>query len=124
MTAPPEPGLLEPRPVPGDAPAAGPPVRGTVRDLVFQALATCALTLGAWYLAWRWTSSLNPAAPAFSVLVAAAETLAWIGAALFFLSIWRIADPPPRPPPRTVNDVLEEPAETDRPLRVDVLVTT
>ena len=124
MTAPPEPGLLEPRPVPGDAPASGSPVRGTVRDLVFQALATCALTLGAWYLAWRWTSSLNPAAPAFSVLIAAAETLAWIGAALFFLSIWRIADPPPRPPPRTVNDVLEDAAETDRPLRVDVLVAT
>ena len=84
----------------------------------------CALALGGWYLAWRWTASLNPRALAFSVVVALAETLAWLGAALFFLSIWRIEDPPGRPPPRTVNDVLEEPLPEDRPLRVDVLIAT
>lgn len=93
-------------------------------ELLFQALAALALALGAWYLAWRWTSSLNPDALAFSVAVAAAETLAYVGSVLFFLSIWRVEDPQPRPPPRTVNDVLGEPLARDRPLRVDVFVTT
>ena len=109
----------ETRPVPGNPPAVGP-----VRSFVFQSLAVCALVLGAWYLGWRWTASLNPEAMAFSILVAAAETLAWIGAALFFLSIWRIEDPPARLAPRTVNEVLGEPLGEDRPLRVDVLITT
>jgi cellulose synthase (UDP-forming) len=110
---------FESRPVPADPPAVGP-----VRSLLFQSLAVCALVLGAWYLGWRWTASLNPNALALSVIVAAAETLAWVGAALFFLSIWRIEDPPARAPPRTVRDVLGEPPAEDRPLRVDVLVTT
>lgn len=100
------------------APANGP------RDLAFQALATLALALGAFYLGWRWTSSLNPLAPAFSVAIASAETLAYVGSILFFLSIWRLQDPRPRPPPRTVNEVLAEPLAEDRPLRVDVFVTT
>lgn len=103
-----------------DAPAPTSAARG----FVFQTLAVAALALGAWYLAWRWTASLNPDALAFSVVVAGAETLAYLGSVLFFLSIWRIEDPRPRPPPRTVNDIAAEPLERDRPLRVDVFVTT
>jgi cellulose synthase (UDP-forming) len=106
-----------------DRAPCGPPRNG-VRDFAFQALATTALALGAVYLGWRWTSSLNPASPGFSVAIAAAETLAYAGSVLFFLSIWRLQDPAPRPPPRTVNDVLAEPLEEDRPLRVDVLIAT
>jgi cellulose synthase (UDP-forming) len=122
------------RPLPDDAPyfavfedrgiPAAPSPVGPARSLLFQSLAVCALALGGWYLAWRWTASLNPRALVFSVVVAAAETLAWIGSALFFLSLWRIEDPPARPPPRTVNDVLSDPLPEDRALRVDVLVTT
>jgi cellulose synthase (UDP-forming) len=103
-----------------DAPAAP----GRARSFVFQSLAVLALALGASYLGWRWTESLNPDALGFSIVVAAAETIAWAGAALFFLSIWRIEDPPVRPPPRTVNEIVREPLVADRPLRVDVLVTT
>jgi cellulose synthase (UDP-forming) len=103
----------------------GEPVSRTpARELAFQALATLALALGAWYLAWRWTASLNPDALAFSVAVAGAETLAYVGSVLFFLSIWRLEDPARRPPPRTVKDVVAEPLERDRPLKVDVFVTT
>jgi cellulose synthase (UDP-forming) len=94
------------------------------RDFAFQALAVLAAALGAHYLAWRWTSSLNPDALAFSIAVAAAETLAYAGALLFFLSLWRIEDPVPRPAPETVNDTREASLARDRPLRVDVLVTT
>jgi cellulose synthase (UDP-forming) len=94
------------------------------RDFVFQALAVLATALGTWYLAWRWSASLNPDALLFSVAIVAAETLAFVGAVLFFLSIWRIEDPAPRPPPRTVNETRSEPLRRDRPLEVDVLVTT
>jgi len=105
-------------------PDAAAPAPGAVRAFVFQSLAVAAVALGGWYLAWRWTESLNPAALGWSITVAAAETLAWIGAILFFLSIWRISDVPARPPPRTVNDILAAPLAVDRALRVDVLVTT
>ena len=98
--------------------------RNGARDLAFQALATAALALGAFYLAWRWTVSLDPEHLAFSIAIASAETLAYLGSTLFFLSIWRLQDPPLRAPPRTVNDVLAEPLEEDRPLRVDVFVAT
>jgi cellulose synthase (UDP-forming) len=97
---------------------------GAARDFAFQALAVAALALGAWYLAWRWTASLNPEALAFSVVVAAAETLAYVGSILFFLSIWRLEDPTPRAPPRTANDIRAEPLDEDRPVKVDVFVTT
>jgi cellulose synthase (UDP-forming) len=106
-------------PVPDDPPPAGP-----VRTFAFQSLAVCALALGAWYLAWRWSGSLNPRALAFSVVVVAAETLAYVGAALLFLSMWRIEDPPRRPPPRTAGDVLPDALREERPLRVDVLIAT
>jgi cellulose synthase (UDP-forming) len=108
----------------GGAPSDPPPAPGRARTFMFQALATSALALGAWYLFWRWTDSLNPDALAFSIVVAAAETLSFVGATLFLLSLWRIEDPPERPPPRTVQDVRDEPVEPDRPLRVDVFITT
>jgi cellulose synthase (UDP-forming) len=94
------------------------------RDFGFQALAVLAVALGARYLAWRWTASLNPDAMGLSLAVVAAETLAFAGAILFFLSLWRIQDPSPGPAPRTVNDTREAPLPEDRPVRVDVLVTT
>jgi cellulose synthase (UDP-forming) len=100
------------------------PAPGALRDFSFQALATLALGLGGWYLAWRWSASLNADALAFSVAIAAAETLAYVGSILFFLSIWRIRDLDAPPPPRSVNDVRAEPLEGDRPISVDVFVTT
>jgi cellulose synthase (UDP-forming) len=103
----------------------GEPVPASARrDLAFQALAVLAAALGASYLAWRWTSSLNPDALVYSAWIAAAETLAYVGAVLFFLSLWRTEDPPPRPPPRTANETRRDPLPRDRPLRVDVLITT
>ena len=103
-------------------PAAQP--SSAARDFAFQVLAVLGAVLGGHYVLWRWTSSLNPNALGFSAAIAAAETLAYVGAVLFFLSLWRTEDPTPRPPPATVNDILAQPLDRDRPIRVDVLITT
>ncbi len=95
-----------------------------VRNFAFQTLAVIAIALGGWYLAWRWTSSLNPDALGFAIVIAAAETLAYAGAVVFFLSIWRVEDPVPRAPPRTVNEIRDEPLPADRPIKVDVMIAT
>ena len=95
-----------------------------VRNFAFQVLAVLATVLGGWYLAWRWTSSLNPDSLGFAVVIAAAETLAYVGAVLFFLSIWRAEDPVGQAPPRTVNDLRDEPLPRDRAIKVDVMITT
>ncbi|HYO74406.1 MAG TPA: glycosyltransferase [Archangium sp.] len=94
------------------------------RELLYQTLAVAAVALGIYYLHWRWTDSLNPRAPWFSLPLVIAETLAFLGSVLFFLSIWRTRDTPSQPPPRSVNDILAEPLSEDRPLSVDVFFPT
>lgn len=94
------------------------------REFVFQVLVVMALVLGVNYLHWRWTESLNPEALWFAIPLVVAETLAFGGSVLFFLSIWRTRDTPMQAPPATVNQILAEPLETDRPLIVDVFFPT
>ncbi|HLL55349.1 MAG TPA: cellulose synthase catalytic subunit [Myxococcaceae bacterium] len=94
------------------------------RELAYQTLAVAAMVLGAWYLWWRWTDSLNVKALWFAIPLVVAETLAYFGSLLFFLSIWRTRDTPVQPPPRTVNDILAVPLAQDRPLIVDVFFPT
>lgn len=94
------------------------------REFAFQALATASLALGLWYLAWRWTASLNPEALWFSVPLALAESLSFVGTTLFFLSTWRTRDPEKRAPPVGVNDILATPLPEDRPLVVDFFIAT
>jgi cellulose synthase (UDP-forming) len=94
------------------------------RDFVFQALATAAFFLGVRYLVWRYFRSINPSALWFSIPLLIAETLAFVGTALFFLSIWRTKDTEQKPPPMSLNDTLSEPLATDRPLIVDVFFPT
>lgn len=94
------------------------------REWVFQAFAVAAVALGCWYLWWRWTASLTGAPWWFASPLVVAETLAFVGSVLFFLSIWRNRDPAPQPPPRMVNDILEAKTAEDRPLIVDVFFPT
>ena len=103
-------------------PAAVP--HSDARELLFQTLAVASLALGALYLHWRWTRTLNPAALWFAIPLAIAETLAYVGSLLFFLAIWRNRDTPEQPPPATVNDILAQPAPRDRPLVIDVFFPT
>jgi len=94
------------------------------RELIYQILASFSLGMGAWYIGWRWWASLNWEAAWFSLPLLAAETLAWLGSALFFLSIWINRDPEQKPAPATLNDILPEPRDEDRPLVVDVMFPT
>lgn len=47
------------------------------------------LIIGAWYLYWRWTESLNLQALWFAIPLVCAETYMFLGGILFFYSIWR-----------------------------------
>ena len=61
----------------------------TRRMMVWQFLAGLTVGTSLWYLHWRWTASLNPDAILFSITVATAETLFFVGTLLFFHDIWR-----------------------------------
>tara|TARA_R110002020_G_scaffold26217_5_gene84789 strand:+ start:238 stop:2028 length:1791 start_codon:yes stop_codon:yes gene_type:complete len=87
----------------------------------WQLAAGLTVGLGLWYLHWRWTASLNPQAMGFSVLVAAAETLAFLGSLLFFFNIWEEGDTERRPPPTTREEAGLEGAGD---IAVDIYLTT
>ena len=56
--------------------------------MIWQVFAVAALVLGANYIYWRWTASLNTDALWYAIPLVLAETLAWIGTVLF--TIWAI----------------------------------
>ncbi|SCY88829.1 glycosyltransferase [Paracoccus tibetensis] len=94
------------------------------RERLYQFLATIALVLGAWYLHWRWTASLNYEALWFAVPMVLAETLAFIGLILFTANIWKTRDTPISPPPASIRECVEEGDAPDRPVAVDIFFTT
>ena len=103
-----------PAPVPYSAP----------RELAWQFLAVVSLVLGANYIRWRWADSLNYDALWFAIPLAVAETLAYVGLVLFAFNLWRTRDEPRRPPPRLVTECVEAGAADERPIAVDVFITT
>ncbi|MCT8159565.1 cellulose synthase catalytic subunit [Pseudoruegeria sp. SHC-113] len=84
-------------------------------------LAALSLGQGTWYLYWRWSETLNPDALLFSISVAGAETLAFVGCLLFFHDIWSLADTPRAMPPERAQDVG---LVGNRQIVIDVLITT
>lgn len=95
------------------------------REAAFQVLAACGLGLGLWYLHWRWTASLNWDAPWFSLPLAVAETLAFVGAALNTYNLWATEDPVPQAPPARLGEIQDLPEGLpDRPLSVDLFFPT
>ena len=55
------------------------------RRRLWHFLAGGSVAAGTVYLYWRWVHALNPDALVFSVVVALAETLFFLGSLLFFL---------------------------------------
>lgn len=97
------------------------------REALWQFLATIALALGAWYIAWRWTASINTGALWFAIPLLFAETCAYIGLILFAFNLWKIEDTPQQKPPQFIREcVREEDAlhSVERPLAVDVFFPT
>ena len=107
-------GRLPPEPLPYSA----------SRELLWQFLAALSLGLGARYIVWRWSSSLNPGALWFAIPLVMAETCAYIGLVLFTFNLWRDTRPSVPEPPRLHADCVQPAAAEDRPLRVDVFFPT
>ncbi|HEX8885773.1 MAG TPA: glycosyltransferase [Noviherbaspirillum sp.] len=93
-------------------------------ELVWQFLAVIALVLGANYIRWRWMESLNVDALWFAIPLALAETLAYIGLVLFTINLWKVQDTPRSPPPATIAECTGNASGEERPIAVDVFITT
>ena len=84
-----------------------------------------AVVTGAWYLQWRWSSSLNFDALWFSVTLVVAETCAYIGLLLYVFNIWHVKDTPKKPPPSCISECLSASRDpVQRPISVDVFFPT
>lgn len=94
------------------------------REVVWQFLATIALVVGAWYICWRWTASLNTEAMWFAVPLVVAETCAFVGLVLFVFNLWKDDTVEIFDPPATLGDIAPDHPEADRPLSVDVMFAT
>ena len=105
---------LPPEPLPYSAP----------RELLWQFLASLSLGLGASYIIWRWSGSLNHGALWFAIPLAVAETCAYIGLVLFTYNLWRDARPSIPAPPRRLAECVSVAAAEERPIRVDVFFPT
>ena len=90
-------------------------------EAAWHGLVGITIGLGAWYLIWRWTESLNADAPVFSTVVVLAESAAFLGSVLFFYDIWSEGDTPMCPPPANRP---EAGLKGEGPIRVDIFITT
>jgi cellulose synthase (UDP-forming) len=93
-------------------------------ELLWQFLVVMALVFGASYIYWRWSVSLNYDALWFSVPLALAETLAYIGLVLFTVNLWQTRDYEMRPAPERIGQCLDDPDAPDRPVAVDIFIAT
>jgi cellulose synthase (UDP-forming) len=103
-----------------------PPIpHSEAREALWQFMATIALALGAWYIFWRWTSSVNMDALWFSIPLLFAETCAYFGLVLFVVNLWKVADTPMQDPPRVIGECVRDAgSDAERPLAVDVFFPT
>ncbi|AOF95063.1 glycosyl transferase 21 family protein (plasmid) [Sphingobium sp. RAC03] len=95
-----------------------------VVEKIWQGLAIVSLLLGARYMVWRWTESLNWDALWFAIPLVVAESCAYFGLALFTLNLWKTHDYPMREPPDRIGQCIGGDAGDDRPVAVDVFIAT
>ncbi len=94
------------------------------RTMLFQFFAMLLLLFGVYYLYWRWTESLNWNAAFFSFSLVIAETLSFISLCLIVINYWSNDDSPLKKPAHFLSDIKEISADDDRPLSIDVFITT
>lgn len=95
-------------------------------EALWHFFAIIAMVLGANYIYWRWTSTINFNAEWFSVPLTLAETLAYVGMLLFAFNLWKIRDTPRQTPPEEIGQCLraQDVPTQARPLKVDVFIAT
>src|SRR5687768_1247437 len=94
------------------------------RTLFFQFFGILTIMLGLVYLNWRWVYSLNPDALFFSILLALAETLSFIGTILMVFTFWSNRDAKKKPPVHYLSDIEDLQGRPDRPLKIDIFIAT
>lgn len=94
------------------------------RELLWQFLAVVALIVGAWYIWWRWTASLNSDALWFAIPLASAESFAYFGMLLFVFNLWKDEPIEIVEPPAALSDIVSDHPEGARKLSVDVMFAT
>ncbi|GAA0399897.1 hypothetical protein GCM10009133_05920 [Cocleimonas flava] len=94
------------------------------RELLWQYFAVIALVVGAWYITWRWTSSLNYDALWYAIPLVIAETGAYIGLILFTFNLWKVKDTPKQDPPTMLSEVIAYDISKDRKINVDMYFPT
>jgi len=94
------------------------------RELLWQFLATMNLFIGAWYIHWRWTDSLNFDAIWFAYPLVIAESLAYIGLMFFTFNLWKTKDIVAGKAPYKLSEVVDEKAAFERAIKVDVFFPT
>jgi len=82
------------------------------------------LLTGAWYIQWRWTSSINFDALWIAIPLLLAETGAYIGLILFVFSIWSVDDVEQKGAPECISECLEGENQQKSPVSVDVFFPT
>ncbi|MEP6992748.1 MAG: glycosyltransferase [bacterium] len=69
------------------------------QEVVIRAIAVVAYLYGIYWIAWRWTNTLNWQHPTFSLVLVIAETFGLLSMAFFIYTAWRLVhrEPPPAP---------------------------
>src|SRR4051812_41850117 len=94
------------------------------RTRLFQLSAILTLITGLIYFHWRWTSSLNFELPVFSITLAVAESLSFIGICLLIFDLWQVKDSEIESPPRLLSEIEPLEGRQDRPVKIDVFIAT
>jgi cellulose synthase (UDP-forming) len=92
---------------------------------LFRFFAVLLISLGVYYIYWRWTNSMNWEAAWFSVPLILAESFALLSTILIIFNYWGNKDPKQKPPVRLLSEI--QPgvkAHEDRPVKIDVFIAT
>jgi cellulose synthase (UDP-forming) len=92
------PALREAEPIPIRS-ADPTPYFGPRKVWFIRIFAIVSLLYATYYIAWRWTSTLNPDALVFSIAVAGAETYGLLTSFFLLFTVWRLRRRQPKPAP-------------------------
>ena len=69
------------------------------QELAIRAIGLVAYAYGVYWIAWRWSHTINWDHPVFSLVLVVAETFGLLSSAFFLFTVWRLEsrEPPPAP---------------------------